>query len=78
MRALKAHVRSGRILVDEPTDLPEGTEIELVPLDELDEYGMTREERAQLDAALEESEADIAAGRLISEEEFWARLRASR
>src|SRR5512145_116629 len=27
MQALKAHVKSGRIIVDEPTDLPEGAEL---------------------------------------------------
>ena len=75
MRALKAHVRSGRIVIDEPTNLPEGTEIRLVPVDE---YGMTSEERDALEGALEESEADAADGRLVSEEEFWASFRANR
>lgn len=75
MRVLKAHVRDGRVVVDEPTSLPEGTELRLVPVDE---YGMTSEERDALEAALEESEADAAAGRLVSEDEFWASLRASR
>ena len=28
---LKARVRAGRLIVDEPTDLPEGTEVELIP-----------------------------------------------
>jgi hypothetical protein len=50
MRALKAQVRGGRLVLDEPTDLPEGTEVELalVQDDEFDD-----EERARLDAALE-------------------------
>jgi hypothetical protein len=30
---LKARVKAGRLLVDEPTDLPEGTMVELLPLD---------------------------------------------
>jgi hypothetical protein len=34
MQPLKAHVKNGRLVLDEPTDLPEGEEIELVPLDE--------------------------------------------
>jgi hypothetical protein len=29
--ALKAHVRWGRLVLDEPTDLPEGSEVPLVP-----------------------------------------------
>jgi hypothetical protein len=30
---LKARVKAGRLVVDEPTDLPEGTEVERLPLD---------------------------------------------
>ncbi len=32
MQPLKAHVHNGRLLLDEPTDLPEGEVVELVPL----------------------------------------------
>lgn len=35
MQALKARVENGRIKLDEPTDLPEGKLVELVPLDEV-------------------------------------------
>ena len=35
MQPLKAHVRNGRLVLDEPTDRPEGDVIELVPLDEV-------------------------------------------
>jgi len=34
MIALKAHVENGRIIVDEPTDLPDGTELYIVAVDE--------------------------------------------
>jgi len=30
---LKAKVRGGRLVLDEPTDLPEGSEVDLVPVD---------------------------------------------
>jgi|JI10StandDraft_1071094.scaffolds.fasta_scaffold770721_2 hypothetical protein len=30
MRTLRAHVRNGRLLLDEPTDLPEGSEVTLL------------------------------------------------
>ena len=73
MRALKAHVTSGRIVVDEPTDLPEGTELELVPADE---FGITPEERSEIDAMIEESEAELARGEAVSLDELWARLRS--
>jgi hypothetical protein len=75
MRVLKAHVRGGRVVLDEPTDLPEGTELQLVPLDE---YGMTSEEREALDAALDEAEAEAARGEVTSLDELRAALRASR
>ncbi|MCA9633211.1 MAG: hypothetical protein KC766_36415 [Myxococcales bacterium] len=35
MSALKVHVENGRIKVDEATDLPNGTEVCLVPADQL-------------------------------------------
>jgi predicted DNA-binding antitoxin AbrB/MazE fold protein len=74
MRVLKAHVRSGQLVVDEPIDLPEGSEVQVALVeDELDEA-----ERAELESALEESEAEYAAGRGVSEDELWARLRAQR
>jgi hypothetical protein len=35
MQPLRAHVQNGRLLLDEPTSLPEGEVVELVPLDEV-------------------------------------------
>jgi hypothetical protein len=61
MQALKAHVRGGRLVLDEPTNLPEGTEVELVAID--DEFDP--EERARLDAALEQSRAQARDGQLV-------------
>jgi hypothetical protein len=48
---LKGRVKAGRLVVDEPTDLPEGTEIELVPLDPGD--WLDAADRAALHDALE-------------------------
>ena len=79
MLAVKAHVEQGRLKLDEPTNLPEGEIVELVPLDEVLANGgdcLDDEEREALHAALDEAEADIAAGRVVSEDEVWARLRA--
>ena len=50
---LKATVRAGRFVVDEPTNLPEGTEIELLPLDPGD--WLDNADRAALHAALAQS-----------------------
>jgi hypothetical protein len=74
MQALKAHVRSGHIVVDEPISLPEGTELYLVPSDNGDD--LDAEERAELHQAIEESERELDAGKVVSEEEIWAMLRA--
>jgi hypothetical protein len=49
MSTIRARVRNGRLIVDEPTSLPEGTELELV----VDDAGDTLDEaeRAALDAS---------------------------
>jgi hypothetical protein len=75
MNAVKARVENGRILVDEPTDLPDG-EIYLVPVvdgDDLDE-----EERAALHQALDEALDDADAGRVVDENALRAVVRAAR
>jgi hypothetical protein len=63
------------LVVDEATDLPEGTEVELLPLDPGD--WLDDADRAALDAALRESEADVAAGRLIDADEVLRDLRSA-
>ena len=35
--SLRARVRGGRLVLDEPSSLPEGTEVELIPADDIDE-----------------------------------------
>jgi hypothetical protein len=74
-RALRAHVKGGRLLLDEPTDLPDGAEVRvaLVDDDELDDT-----ERAKLHAAIQEAEAELDAGKGVGEGELWTRLRAIR
>jgi hypothetical protein len=73
MQPLKAHVHNGRLVLDEPTDLPEGTEVRLSIADD-DE--MDDEERAQLHAALEKSMAQAKAGKLIDADVVLGRLLA--
>ncbi len=60
---ITARVHAGRLVVNEPTSLPEGTEVELLPLDPGD--WLDDDDRAALHAALAQSEADVKAGRLI-------------
>lgn len=72
---LKARVKAGRIIVNEPTDLPDGTEIELLPLDPGD--WLDEADRAALHDALRRSDADVAAGRLVDAEEILRELRSN-
>jgi len=53
MSAMRARVRKGRLVLDEPTSLPEGAEVDLV----LDDGGddLDAQDRAALNAALEEA-----------------------
>jgi hypothetical protein len=74
MQPLKAHVHNGRLVLDEPTDLPEGTEVELMPVDD----GFDPAERAQLLQAIEEGAEDFERGDHMDGLEFVAQLRARR
>ena len=71
---LKARVQKGRLVVDEPTDLPEGTEIELLPLDPGD--WLADEDRSALHRALAASGADFQAGRNVDASEILRQLRS--
>ncbi len=71
---LMAHVRGGRLVVDEPTELPEGAEVEVEIVDGAD---LDDVERAALHAALAESEDDVAAGRLRPAADVLAELNRS-
>lgn len=64
---IKARVTAGRLIVDEPTDLPDGTEVEMLALDPGD--WLDDRDRAALHAALDASEDDVAEGRLVEADE---------
>ena len=74
MQALKAVVKNGRLVLDEPTKLPEGTEVELLAIDD----GLDPEDRARLLQSIEDGYADIERGDHVDGFEFIARLRAKR
>lgn len=61
-------------MMDEHTELPDGTEVRVAIIDgdNLDDP-----ERAELNAALAEAEAELDAGQVVSEEDFWASFRAA-
>ena len=71
---ITARVRGGRLIVDEPTTLPEGSEVQLLPLDPGD--WLSEADRAALHRALSESHADIEAGKLVEAEDILKRIRA--
>lgn len=71
---LRARVRNGRLVLDEPTDLPEGAEVSLSIVDDEDE--MDAAERARLHRALERSMAQAKAGQLIDADEVIGKLLA--
>lgn len=74
MAALKARVENGRLKLDEPTDLPEGT---VVPLEIADDWDdLDDAERADLHEALREGFEDAKAGRTIEAKQWAAQLRA--
>jgi hypothetical protein len=81
MQPLKAHVHNGRLVLDEPTDLPEGEVLELVPLDEVLANGgdyLDDEERERLHESLRESIRQMKAGDTIDAAVALAELRAHR
>lgn len=66
MAALKAVVKNGRLTLDEPTDLPEGAEVEIALV--------TEELDSELLADLDASAEDEKAGRLVDLKDVIARL----
>jgi len=81
MRALKAQVRGGRLVLDEPTNLPAGEVVELVPVDEVLAQGgdcLDDEERERLRESLRESIRQMKAGQTVDAATALAELRAHR
>jgi hypothetical protein len=75
MDRIRAVVRDGRLIVDLPTDLPEGTVLELAPIDEGDD--LSDEERAILHRALERAWQQAREGQLRSAHDVLGELRRS-
>ena len=72
MGHLRAKVQNGRLVLDEPTDLPDGTVLELV----VDDHGDTLSdaERTLLDDTLSRAWASVQAGHVVPVEEVLAEL----
>ncbi len=81
MQPLKAKVHNGRLVLDAPTDLPEGEVVDLVPVDEVLARGgdyLDEEERRQLHESLRKGIEQMKAGQLIDADAAIAELRAHR
>jgi hypothetical protein len=77
MQAFKAHVRNGHVVVDEPTELPEGTEVEVNVTKIVDPFvGMAPEERVELEQELDEGRRDFKNGDHVDARQFVAQLLA--
>lgn len=70
---LQASIRDGRLVLDEPVDLPNGTAVELMPVDEGD--NLDDSERARLHAALQRSAEQFAQGEGIPATDALRQLR---
>lgn len=76
MGPIRARVKNGRLIVNEPTDLPEGTVLDLVQEDEGDD--LTVEERKALHAEIRRSVKSAKKGQARPAAEVIADLRALR
>jgi hypothetical protein len=74
MHARKIQVKNGRLVLDEPTDLPEGAEVEILVVDD----ALTGDERAELHASLDRALQDSDAGRGMDAWEYLERYRSRR
>jgi hypothetical protein len=70
MKSFKASVRKGRLVLDEPTELPEGEVVYLAPV----EGTLRDDERLAVDASLDQSLSEMA--QRIDEQELLAELRS--
>lgn len=73
MSAIRARVQQGRLILDEPTALPEGTVLDLVVDDEGDD--LDDAERAALNQAISRAWASLRAGEGRSADAVLASIR---
>ena len=73
---LHAHVINGRLVVDEPVDLPDGTQVQVEIVNDSD--ALDDADRARLHAAIEQGQDEIDRGEGRPADELIAELRATR
>jgi hypothetical protein len=70
MAALRAHVRNGRVVLDEAVDLPDGTAFEVDPRPADVDDGIPPEERKRVLQAIDEGLVAARRGEHVDAEEF--------
>ena len=76
MQLLKAHLNDGQVVLDEPTDLPNGTELYVVTADQLDDVVLLRDddldddERKRLHESIRRGIGDGRTGRVTDFDEL--------
>lgn len=78
MGPVKAHVRNGYFVSDEPANLPEGTAVELQVVASDPWEGLSVEERAEIEEGIEQGFRDIENGDVVDAREFLAQLQKNR
>ncbi len=73
---LRAHVEKGRIVVDEPVELPDGTPMHVTVVDDGDQ--LDDEDRARLHAALDQAQGEIDRGEGMPADQYLAKMRTRR
>lgn len=71
---IRGHVQGGRLLVDEPVDLPDGSEVVLAVVDEGDD--LDDEDRSRLHEAIKAGQAELDRGESVPANEVIASLLA--
>jgi hypothetical protein len=74
MHARKLQVKNGRLVLDEPTTLPDGAEVEVLVIDD----ELNADQRAELHASLDRALDDSDAGRGMDAWEYLQQYRARR
>ncbi|MEO7037667.1 MAG: hypothetical protein ABI335_27915 [Polyangiaceae bacterium] len=82
MQPLKAHFKNGQVVLDEPTDFPNGTELYVMPAEQLADVvllrddGLDDDERKRLHESIRRGIEDGHAGRVTNFDEFLDELDA--
>jgi hypothetical protein len=73
VKTLRAHVRNGQIVLDEPAELCEGASVEVLVSDD---DAMVAADREELEVAVDESAAEFSRGEFEDARSFAQRLAA--